>query len=68
MTKEEYERNVLWHIEQIRQCAKQFDPNIDHVSIAIGKYFEWANTYVDDERVSKVNYQHTPFEGEEDEQ
>ena len=68
MTKEEYERNVLWHIEQIRKCAKQFDPSIDQISMAICTNFEWAISYAGEDEVSNVNYQHTPFEGEEDEQ
>ena len=68
MTKEEYERNVMWHIEKIRLCAKQFDPKIDHISMAVTEHFEWAISYAGEDEVSNANHQHTPLEGEEDEQ
>ena len=68
MTKEEYERKVLWHIECIRKLAKQFNPNIDQISMAVCEHFEWAISYAGEDEVSNVNYQHSPLEGEEDEQ
>ena len=68
MTKEEYERNVLWHIEQIHQCAKEFDQNIDHISMAVCRNFEWAISYAGEDEVSNVSFQHTPLEDEDDEQ
>ena len=48
MTRQEYEQKVKWHIDAVRRLMNKFNPEANHLSIAIVNTGEWAITYLPD--------------------
>lgn len=48
ISREEYEQKVKGHIDAIRRLAKRFNPEINHITMAIVGSYEWAISYLPD--------------------
>ena len=53
MTREEYEQKVKKHIDAIRRLMNRFNPEANHMSMAIVDSGEWAITYLPDTEEKK---------------
>ena len=48
ISREEYEEKMKKHIDAIRRLAKRFNPEINHITMAIVGSYEWAISYLPD--------------------
>ena len=48
ISREEYEAKVKKHLDAVKRLAKRFNPEIEHISMAIIGKHEWALAYLPD--------------------
>lgn len=48
ISREEYEEKMKKHIDAIRRLAKRFNPEINHITMAVVRGYEWSISYISD--------------------